>query len=176
MFLKFYCQVNQLIPAPMSEFEKASIQLQQKQFLLQQQAVDARRNEVFAVSRPLKKLVLEKCGDIEGELELVTLSDLESGDDQQVTRIMHKLSGWKLQVESLNNIYQELLTKTAVHPLESSEQAEVSAAVLRVKSSLADIVSTAEDEDLKKELYSLDLSNKGEQVKWPVFSTEARED
>ena len=171
-------KVNQLLPrpAPMSEFEKASIALQEKQFNLQQQAADARRNDVYAVSRPLKKLVLEKVEEIEAELDQVSIPAMVTGDDQHITRIMQKLAGWKLQVESLNNLYQDLLVKTAVHPLDSKEQSEVSAAVIRVKDTLAKIVSTAEDEDLKRELYSLDTSNKGEQVKWPVFGGEVGED
>ena len=44
-----------------------------------------------------------------------------------------------------------------------------------MKDTLSKIVSTAEDEDLKRELYSLD-TNKVEQVKWPVFGGEVGED
>ena len=34
----------------------------------------------------------------------------------------------------------------------------------------------AEDQDLKRQLFSLDTSNRGEQIKWPVFGGEPGED
>ena len=121
-------------------------------------------------------MVLEKCSELDKELNQISVTELASGDDQLVTRTVQKLAGWRLQVESVNSLYQELLTKTALHPLASGEQSTVDAAVLRTKSSLADIVTAAEEEDLTRQLYSLDTSNRGEQVKWPVFSGDAGED
>ena len=38
------------------------------------------------------------------------------------------------------------------------------------------IATTAEDEDLRRQLYSLDTSNRGEQVRWPCFSGDSGED
>jgi hypothetical protein len=37
-------------------------------------------------------------------------------------------------------------------------------------------VSVAEDEDVKRQLFSLDTSVRGEQVKWPVFAGDYGED
>ena len=171
-------KVNQLMPpaVPMTEFEKASIDLQQKQFALQQQAETNKKDEALAIARPLKKLVLDRCAELDDDLDQIPVSQLVTGDEQQVTRTMQKLAGWKLQAESISSLYQEFLTKTALFQLPSGEQSQVSAAVLRTKSALADIITAAEQEDLKRQLYSLDTSNRGEQVKWPGFSGEAGED
>ena len=56
-------KVNQLTPktTPMTEYEKAAIEIQKQQLALQQQAVDTRKEESLAVARPLKKLIIEKC-------------------------------------------------------------------------------------------------------------------
>ena len=64
-------KVNQLLPpaAPMTEFEKATIDLQQMQLALQQQAVASKKEEALAVAKPLKKLVEEKCAALDDELE-----------------------------------------------------------------------------------------------------------
>ena len=52
----------------------------------------------------------------------------------------------------------------------------MSAAFKRTKDSFISLVSVAEDQDQKRQLFSLDTSNKGEQVKWPTFSGESGED
>ena len=46
----------------------------------------------------------------------------------------------------------------------------------RTKTSLLEIITTAEDEDDKRQLYSLDTSNRGDQIKWPGFSGEIGDD
>ena len=130
----------------------------------------------MAIAKPLKKLVEEKCTELDDELEQISVTQLETGDEQQVTRTMQKLAGWKLQADAISSLYQEFLTKTALYPLPSGEQTQVCAAVQRTKSALSDIITAAEEEDLKRQLYSLDTSNRGEQVKWPAFSGDVGED
>ena len=170
-------KVTQLAVArPMTEFEKATIKLQEKDIELKQLDSDSKRNEALAVAKPLKKLVEEKCTELEEELDQIPVTELETGDEQQVIRTMQKLAGWKLQAESIGALYQEFLTRTALYPLPIGEQSKVAAAVARTKSALSAIVNAAEEEDLKRQLYSLDTSNRGEQVKWPGFSGEVGED
>ena len=41
---------------------------------------------------------------------------------------------------------------------------------------MANIISVAEEEDLTRQLYSLDTSQRGEQVKWPSFAGDYGED
>ena len=163
-------------PVEMTEFEKTTIELQRKQIQIQQETIDSQRKEVLAAASPLRKLILEKCSALDGELELVTVTQLQEGDEQQVTRIMLKLAGWRTQLESITSMHQELLTKTALHELPASEKSEVTAAVETTKASLETIATTAEDEDVKRQLYSLDTSHRGEQVKWPIFGGESGED
>ena len=164
------------VARPMTEFEKATIKLQEKDIELKQLDSDSKRNEALAVAKPLKKLVEEKCTELEEELDQIPVTELETGDEQQVIRTMQKLAGWKLQAESIGALYQEFLTRTALYPLPIGEQSKVAAAVARTKSALSAIVNAAEEEDLKRQLYSLDTSNRGEQVKWPGFSGEVGED
>ena len=113
---------------------------------------------------------------LDGELELTPVNKLTEGDEQQVTRTMLKLAGWRSQMETITTMHQDLLTKTALHQLPASEKSEVTAAVERTKTSLDSIATTAEDEDLRRQLYSLDTSNRGEQVRWPCFSGDSGED
>jgi len=89
---------------------------------------------------------------------------------------MNRIAGWKLQMSAITNLNQDLAAKTALSPLPSDEQAELTATVERVKDSLANTVVTTEDEDMRRQLYSLDIGNRGEQIKWPVFSGELGED
>ena len=88
---------------------------------------------------------------------------LKTGDEQQVVKVMHKLSDWKGQLESISLLHQQLLTKTALHPLPSEDQTLIDAAFERTKASLADIVTTAEEEDDRSQLYSLDTNIQGDQ-------------
>ena len=106
----------------MTEFEKASIRIQEKQLELQTNAVEAQKSEALAVAAPLKKLLLEKCTDLSDEVDQVSVSNLKECDDQQVTQVVLKLATWKLRLDSVLSLHQEFLTKTAVHPLSESEQ------------------------------------------------------
>ena len=97
------------------------------------------------------------------------------GDEQQVIRTMQKMSGWKLLAESISSLYQQFLTKMAEFPLPVSEQTKVKAAVEAATAALANIVTGAEEEDEIRQLYFIDTSNRGKQVKWSVFSGEVGE-
>ena len=99
-----------------------------------------------------------------------------TGDDQLVTRTMLKLAGWKSSMLAISSLYQEFLSRTALHKLSDDEHTAVTSAVDKTKTLLADIVSIAEDQDMKRQLFSLDTSSRGEQVKWPIFSGEPGED
>ena len=171
-------KVNQLTPkvVPMSEFEKETIDIQKQQLLLQQKAADTRKEESLAVAKPLMKLIVERCGQLQDELDQVSVSQLQDGDDQQITRVILKISGWKQQMNSITMLNQDLVTKTALFPLSANEQSELTATVERVKASLADITTTAEDEDLSRQLYSLDTGTRIEQIKWPTFNGDPGED
>ena len=178
-------KVNDLVPAshPMSEFEKASMNLQKKQLELQQKqldlqlkAGDSRKDEAYALARPLKKLILEKCTQLDEELEQIPITHLSAGDDQQITRTMLKLSSWQQTLENIVSVNRELSEKTAIYPLPEAEQAEVSSAIETTKALFTNVKSTAEEEDLTRQLYSLDVSNRVEQVKWPTFAGEVGED
>ena len=100
-------KVSQLAPkvTPMSEFEKATIEIQKQQLELQQKAADTRKEESLAVSKPLSKLILEKCNQLEEELEQVSVSQLKGGDDQLITRVIHKLAGGKEQLNSVMTLH-----------------------------------------------------------------------
>ena len=60
--------------------------------------------------------------------------------------------------------------------MSTGEQSEVSAAIERAKVALDDIVSTAEEEHLSRQLYSLDINTREDQIRWPTFSGECGED
>ena len=171
-------KVNQLVPAPapMSAFEQATIELQRQQLALQQSEIDSKKEEALAIARPLKSSVMEKCNELDLELDQVSVGELVSGEDQLISRTMQKLSGWKSSLQGIDNLYQDFLIKTAVHRLQESDHTAVSAAVEKTKSLLADIASIAEDQDQKRHLFSLDTSNRGEQIKWPIFSGDPGED
>ena len=109
-------------------------------------------------------------------MDQTTSPQLQSGDDQLVTKTMLMLAEWKAKMESVRTTYQEFLTTTAVFRLAETEHVAISAAVERTKDSLANIVSIAEDEDEKRQLFSLDTSVRGEQVKWPEFAGDTGED
>ena len=145
--------------APMSEFEKETIALQKQQLELQQNAESSKHKEAEAIAQPLKRLLIEKCTN----LEQIPVTMLKTGDEQQVVKVMHKLSDWKGQLESISLLHQQLLTKTALHPLPSEDQTLIDAAFERTKASLADIVTTAEEEDDRRQLYSLDTNIQGDQ-------------
>ena len=155
----------------MSEFD-----LKQQQINLQQLAIDSKKDESLGVAKPLHRLVIEKCVELEDELVQITVSQLRTGEDQLVSRTMAKLSGWKSTLQSIRSLYQDFQTKTAVHKLSSDEHTTIYAAVERTKVTLSEIVSITEDQDQQRQLFSLDTSNRGEQVKWPIFSGEPGED
>ena len=171
-------KVNQLLPpvTPMSEFEKESIELQKRQLKLQEDAISSQKTEALAIAKPLKTLLLDKCTELEEELGETPVTTLQSGDDQLVTKVMLRLGSWRIKMDSIRQTYQDFQTKTAVHKLDSSDHSAVDAAVLRVKDSLTFLETTAEEEDDKRQLFSLDTSARNEQVKWPVFSGDAGED
>ena len=171
-------KVNKLLPASsrMSAFEQASLDLQKKQLELQEQEVTSKKEEAVAIAQPIKNLIIEKCTDLDSELEVVSVGELVTGDDILVSRTMQKLSAWKSSLQSIVQLYQEFQTKTAVHSLPESDHTLVNSSVEKTKSLLADIVSVAEDQDQKRQLFSLDNSNRGEQIKWPVFSGDYSED
>ena len=79
----------------MSEFEKASINLQKQQLEIQQKAVESKKQDALAVAAPLKKLILDKCSMLDNELELTPVLNLKGGDEQLISRTMHKLARWK---------------------------------------------------------------------------------
>ena len=106
--------------------------------------------------------MLDKCTALDDELDQIPVTSLKTGDEQQVIRTMQKLAGWKLNLDAIDTLYQEFLTRTALFPLSESEQTEVAAAVETTKSSLSDIITAAEEEDLRRQLYTLDTSNRGE--------------
>ena len=171
-------KVNQVAPppAPMSAFEQATIDLQKQQLVIQQQEVSNKKEEALAVAEPIRKLVIEKCKELDEELEQTEISQLVVGEDQLVSRTMMKISEWRKALDRISDIYQDFQCKTAVYRLSSQEHTEVSAAFKRTKDSFISLVSVAEDQDQKRQLFSLDTSNKGEQVKWPTFSGESGED
>lgn len=74
-------------------------------------------------------------------------------------------------MKSNSSLNQKFLTKTADIPLPAPEQTKVEAA----KFVLAGFASAAEEDDEKKQLYTLDTSNRGKQVKGSVFSGEVGE-
>ena len=78
-------------------------------------------------------------------------------------------------MESISSLYQKFLTKTAEFPLPAPEQNKVEAAVEAAKFVLAGFASAVEEGGEKRQLYSLDTSNRGKQVKWSVFSGEVGE-
>ena len=157
--------VNKFTPqsAPMSEFEKETIALQKQQLELQQNAESSKHKEAEAIAQPLKRLLIEKCTNLDEDLEQIPVTMLKTGDEQQVVKVMHKLSDWKGQLESISLLHQQLLTKTALHPLPSEDQTLIDAAFERTKASLADIVTTVEEEDDRRQLYSLDTNIQGDQ-------------
>ena len=160
-------KVSQLLPpaAPLSEYERESIDIKKRQLKIQEDAADSKKGETLAIAKHLQKFVMEKCGELDEELDQIPSSLLQTGDDQQVTMTMLKLATWKTRMESIRSSYQEFQTATAVFKLSQPEQLATDAAVERTKDSLADNVSVPEDEDLKRHLFSLDTSLRGEQVK-----------
>ena len=60
-------KVTQLLPqaAPMSEFEKETIALQKRNIKMKEDALDSKKDDALATAKPLKKLVMEKCTELE---------------------------------------------------------------------------------------------------------------
>ena len=160
----------------MSEFERAGIELQKEQILFKLQELDSKKVEALAIANPLKALVLERCTELDDELDQMPVTQLMTWDAQDDTRTMLKLAGWRAKMEAISNSYQSFQTTTAVYRLPEPEHIAVTAAVERTKSSFADVAAVAEDQDLKRQLFSLDISHRGEQIKWPVFGGEPGED
>ena len=144
--------INQLLPLAkaMAEFGKVIIDIQQQQLRIQQQAITTRRRR-----HSQKKLIEDKGTSLQNELEQIPVTKIHSGDEQQVIRTMQKMSGWKLLAESTSSLYQQFLTKTAELPLPASEQTKVKAAVEAATAALANIFTAAEEEDEKRQLYSI---------------------
>ena len=178
-------KVNKLLPPtnPMSQFEKATMEMQQKQLDLQQkqldmqaEAADSRKKEAHALARPLKKLIIEKCGELDDELEQISVTGLPTVDDQTVTRTMLKLSSWQSKLESIVSINKDFSEKTAVYPLPEEEHSELTSALESTKASFVNLKTTVEEEDIRRQLYSLDITTRVDQVKWPTFAGDAGED
>ena len=176
--IKVLEKVNQFAskPVPMSEFEKASIRIQEEQLKLQQQSIQGKKDQAIAQAKPLMVTIVEKCTELEDEIQVVPITELQSGEDHQVTRVMNKLAGWKSSFESVEKCYQEFEIATAVYKLSNAEHEKVKSSVDRTKSLLTDVVAIAEDQDLKRKLFSLDINTRVEQVKWTVFSGDFGED
>ena len=134
-------KVNMLLPpaSQMSEFERETIELQKKQLKLQEDAVKGQETEALAITKPLKKLIVDKCTDLEEDLMQTPEIQIRSGDDQLVTKIMLKLESWRNKLDSVISTYQEFQTKTAVHRLSDAEQTADDACVVRVKDLLSGI-------------------------------------
>ena len=113
---KVMAKVNQLAPvlSTMSAFEAASIELQRQQLALQQQQLDGRKEEATAVAKPLLDSIVEKCSELDMELDEVSVGELVTGEDHMITRIMLKLSTWKASLQAITVAYQDFQAKTAV--------------------------------------------------------------
>ena len=156
-------RVNDLVPpaAPMSDFEKSTIDLQRQQLLLQQQEVDSKKEEALAAAEPVRKSVLEKFKELDEDLEQICVGELVTGEDQFVSRVIFKLSDWRCKLDTISSLFQDFQTRTAVNRMPEKDHNEVNAAYERTKTSLTSIVSVAEDQDLKRQLFSLDTSVRG---------------
>ena len=110
-------RVNDLVPpaAPMSAFEKATIDLQKQQLLLQQQEIDSKKEEALAAAEPVRKSVLEKCKELDEDLEQIHVGELATGEDQLVSRVMFKLSDWRCKLDTISSLFQDFQTRTAVN-------------------------------------------------------------
>ena len=66
-------RVNQLAPTsfPMSAYEQTIVELQRQQLSLQQQEIEAKKNEALAVAKPLRNSIIEKCTDLDMKLEQI---------------------------------------------------------------------------------------------------------
>ena len=122
-------------PTPMTEFEQETIKLQRLQISLHERSVEAKKEETLAAALPLMGSLLDKCVELDEELESVTIVDLSTGDDHFVTRTMLKLGDWKSKMAVIDSLYQEFQFKTAVHKLPDHDQNGVSGAVTRTKAS-----------------------------------------
>ena len=178
-------KVNELIPhtQPMTEYEKSTmifqqkqLEFQEKQLEMQSKADDKKKTEAHAVAKPLLKLVTDKCTDLDDELEQIPASTIETVDDQLITRSMQKLAGWQNLMDSILILWQDLMVKTAAYPLEEHEMSVAKAAVESSRAALTNARTLVEGEDLRRQLYSLDVTSRAEQVKWPSFAGEPGED
>ena len=164
-------------PAPsMTEFEKETIELQKKQLSIQEQVLKTKQNEALAIAKPLKKLLEDKCTELEEDIVQIPASDISAGDDQQVTKVMQKIGSWRKSLESVTSLYQQFQTTTALHKLPQADHDKVTADFERVKTVLTEVITIAEEEDTKRHLYSLDKTPRVEQIKWPQFSGDPGED
>ena len=89
----------------MSEFERESINLQKRTLKIKEDEISSKKEETLATAKPLKKLVMDKCAELEEELDQTTSSQLQTGDDQFVTKTMLKLADWKVKMESIRSTY-----------------------------------------------------------------------
>ena len=146
---KILAKVNELNLSvkAMSEFEKKSMDMQEKQLELQQKQLelqlkvgDSKKDEMHAVARSLKKIILEKCTELDDDFESIPINEINLEEDQLFTRTMFKLSAWQLKLEALISINREFCEKTALHPLPEAEQIKVTSAVESTKSSFSNIM------------------------------------
>ena len=62
--------------ALMSEFERETIEIQKRQLKIHEDAVESKKEEALAIAKPLKRLVMEKCAELDDELEQLPSSQL----------------------------------------------------------------------------------------------------
>ena len=171
-------KVAKLLPVvkPLSEFEQETINIQKRQLHLQEQTLQAKKDEAVATAKPLKTQIIFKCSDLTEELDKYPALHLPDKDDQTIQKVMLKLSAWKTKMDQIESMNQEFETRTAIHKLSVQDHQTVKSAIATAKTSLEELNETAEQEDDQRQLFSLDTSSRIEQVKWPTFSGECGED
>ena len=65
----------------MTEFERKTIELQKRLIKIHEDAVESKKEEALAIAKPLKTLFMEKCAELDNELEQLPSSQLKTGDD-----------------------------------------------------------------------------------------------
>ena len=107
--------------------------------------------------------------------ELVAMYENKEKDDLEISRLVRESKSWNNSLIALSKVYRDY-EELAQEGGEDSEELTNNQTIFdTAKSRLLDLKKVIEDEDTKRNLFTLD-NTKVEKVKFPTFSGEKRED
>ena len=176
---------QQAVPQPaLSQFHAQQIQLLKQQNDLSQSRLDAaatesqrehdaKKSAAARKARSKRDIILNQIDDLGDKLGLV--DDWKDESDLSVSRGLRNLSKWNKDVEKITTMFQDLSDICSTYDLQEDdvEMASTQLMVDKVSKEMKDTNKALEDEDISRELYTLD-SSAVDKIKLPLF--EGRDD